>query len=353
MGDYGYLHTARVVGLDTASGGWFVESVALARDRRWGPIPSCVLGLQPGDKVVLAATGTTRDNLLILGPLDPHYPDIGDIPGLTAALALKADQTALDAAVANITTEHNTNVAQNTRLDGIDALDITQNGRLTAVEGVNTTQDGRLTTAEGTIVSNTGILSGHTSQLSALETWSRIPENHDQDVYGDVQSPFARIWTSNVRTMVNQAAYFWRTRMRAPLTLTTIRVIVTTVGAGVGGLTTASLFKSTSASNGPFSPIGSATNALTSLGVQSFTFTGAPVVAGDWLLLVLLLNNSYTTVPRIAALQSAAQSAASLQSGGANVVWGTKVGVTSMPATITTNDGTWTAEASPWWIAAA
>jgi hypothetical protein len=169
MSDYGYLHTARVINQDAASGGWFVQSVALARDRKWGPIPSCVAGLAPGDKVVLAATGTTRDNLLILGAFDPRYPDIGDIPGLQAALDLKADQSALDAFEVATEADLAALVAANgvqdgrlttvegraTSLEGratlLEGRATTLESRATAIEGVNTTQNTRLTTAEGNI----------------------------------------------------------------------------------------------------------------------------------------------------------------------------------------------------------
>lgn len=350
MGDYGYLHTARVIGLDVASGGWFVESVSLARDRRWGPIPSCVLGLQPGDKVVLAATGTTRDNLLILGALDPHFPDIGDIPGLQAALDLKADQTALDAAVANITTEHNTNVTQNTRLDGIDTLNTTQNGRLTAVEGVNTTQDGRLTTAEGTIVSHTGTLSTHGSQITALQTYSQVfRDAHEFDVYGDAISSFPRLQTANLRTLVGQAAYIWRTRMRIGVGFNRVRVIVNTAGTGAGSCTGTLLTSSTAA--GPYTVAGTATNTLTATGVQDFVFAStANVAAGAYVVLLLWCNNSYTATPKIVAWTGAISVPGALNP---TIVFGTKTGQATAPTTVTITDGTWTAETSVWWIAAA
>lgn len=351
MGDYGYLHTARVVGLDVASGGWFVESVALARDRKWGPIPSCVLGLQPGDKVVLAATGTTRDNLLILGPLDPRYPDIGDIPGLTAALALKANQTALDAAVANITTEHNTNVTQDGRLTSIESLNTTQNTRLDGIDTLNTTQNTRLTTAEGTIVSHTGTLSTHTGQITALQNFSQVfRDAHEFDVYGDVISSFPRAWTTNFRTLVGQAAYIWRTRMRLGVGFNRVRVIVQTAGTGAGSCTGTLLTSATAA--GPYTVAGTATNTLTATGAQDFTFAStANVAAGTYVVLLLWCNNSYTATPRIVCIQSNVQ----VNVGGLNptIVFGTKTGQATAPTSVTITDGTWTAEANPWWIAAA
>lgn len=160
MSDYGYLHTARVVSQDAASGGWYVQSVALARDRKWGPIPSCVAGLAPGDKVVLAATGTTRDNLLILGMFDPQYPDIGDIPGLQAALDLKAN--AADLAAFEVATEAD--------LAALVAVNSTQDGRLTAVENRATLLEGRATTLESRATAIEGVNTTQNTRLTTNET---------------------------------------------------------------------------------------------------------------------------------------------------------------------------------------
>jgi hypothetical protein len=98
--DYGYIHLGKVVSYDAVKNAYYVESVALARINKWGPVPSCVPGLATGDRVVLVAAGTTRDNLIILGRVGEEFPDIGDIPGLIAALALKADAAATTAALA-------------------------------------------------------------------------------------------------------------------------------------------------------------------------------------------------------------------------------------------------------------
>jgi len=347
MGDYGYLHIGRVINQDEASGGYYLESVALARDRKWGPCPSCVAGLQPGDRVVMAATGTSRDNLIILGALDPRYPDISDIPGLTAALAAKADQTALDAV----------NTALDARLDSVEALDVTQNSRLTSIESLNTTQntrlDGidtlnttqntRLTTAEGTIVS-------HTGQISAIQQFSQVFQAaHEFDVYGDLYSSFPRIWTSNIRTLTPQAVYIWRTRVRVAAGVARLRVIVQAAGTGAGSCTASLLTSSTAA--GPYTLAGTANNTLTATGAQDFTFTSANVSAGTYIILMLWCNNSYTVAPKIVALQNAVQ----VNAGGLNptIVFGVKTGQASPPTSITITDGTWTADNAPIWIAAA
>lgn len=117
MGNYGYLHIARVIDYDAVSKGFYLESLALARTSRWGPVPSAVPGVEVGDKVVLGATGTTRDNLIILGVVNAAYPGIGDIPGLQAALDAKADDTEITAINATLTshaallTSHGTQLA--------------------------------------------------------------------------------------------------------------------------------------------------------------------------------------------------------------------------------------------------
>lgn len=83
---YGYLHTARVHSLDPVTGGVFLQGVVLAPTSRWGPVATCVFGLQPGDQVVAASLGTSRDTLMVIGKVGDRLPDIGDIPGLVEAL---------------------------------------------------------------------------------------------------------------------------------------------------------------------------------------------------------------------------------------------------------------------------
>lgn len=86
---YGYLHLAKIVSYDDVKKGYYLESVALARTSRWGPCPSLVPGLLTGDRVILGATGTSRDNLVVLGKVGAEFPAIGDIPGLSALLNVR------------------------------------------------------------------------------------------------------------------------------------------------------------------------------------------------------------------------------------------------------------------------
>lgn len=347
MADYGYLHIGRVLGQDETSGGYYLESVALARDRKFGPCMSCVAGLQPGDKVVLAATGASRDSLIILGMLDPRYPDLADIPGLTAALAAKADVTALEALEGATNLEfqavNDKNDEQDGRLTAAEDVNTTQDSRLTAVEGVNTTQNTRLTTAEGTLTT-------HAGQISNLINWSPVFQAaHEFDVYSDLISSYPRgQGLTNTRLLVNGAVYLWRTRVRVGMNISRLRLVCTNAGVGAG-LVTAGLFTSTTAA-GPYAQVGTGTNTLTATGVQAFNFASAvPVNQGTYVVLLFWVNSGYTTPPRIGTPQNAALLAGSLNPA---IVWGTKVGVGAMPASVTITDGTWTPEVSTWWIAA-
>lgn len=94
---YGYLHRGRIISVDEVTGGFNLQSVGLARTSRWGPVPSAVPGLDVGDRVILGATGTSRDDLVIIAKVGADFPAIGDIPGLTAALAGKADDSEITA----------------------------------------------------------------------------------------------------------------------------------------------------------------------------------------------------------------------------------------------------------------
>ena len=100
---YGYLHLGRVISFDPASGGYNLQSIGLARTSRWGPVSSAVPGLLVNDRVVLGATGTSRDELVIIAKVGATFPGIADIPGLVAALAGKADDSEITAILATLT----------------------------------------------------------------------------------------------------------------------------------------------------------------------------------------------------------------------------------------------------------
>jgi hypothetical protein len=358
---YGYAHRGRVLRAGDAEGHYVVSIPALAPGCASGPFPSTVRDLQTGDAVLLTQIGLSMGDLVITGRLPERAPDItlpidiSDVSGLQTALDNRATDAELAAVnstlTASILTEHNTNATQDGRLTSLE-------GRATSIEGVNTTQNTRLTTAESNITTNTANIATNTTnittehntnvtqdgRLTALESWSREHQNQEFDSFGDIFTPFPRIWGSNVRTITNNLGYYWLTRSHIAATCTRVRVIVKTAGT-VGNCT--GLLLKASTLTGTYSQIGSATNNLQTTGVRDFTFTGVNIVAGDYLM-AFLVGGGYTVAPQITALQNAVQVAASL-----SPVWGTKSGLAAPPSTISPLDGTWTTDSAPWWIAIA
>lgn len=145
---YGYLHRGRITSVDPATGGFNLESIGLARTSRWGPVQSTVPGLAVGDRVILGATGTSRDELVIIAKVGATFPDIDDIPGLTAALAGKADDS-------EITVINNSLLVLDGRLDTLEPVVSEHTSTLAAHAGLLsahgtelTSQDGRLDALE-------------------------------------------------------------------------------------------------------------------------------------------------------------------------------------------------------------
>lgn len=141
---YGYLHQGRVISFDAASGGYNLESVGLARTSRWGPVASSVPGLQVGDRVVLGATGVSRDNLVIIAKVGMTFPGIPDIPGLVAALAGKADDSEIAAILVLIGD-------LDTRLDVLEPVVSGHTGTLSTHAGLLTAHGTELTSQDGRI----------------------------------------------------------------------------------------------------------------------------------------------------------------------------------------------------------
>lgn len=134
---YGYLHRGRIISVDEASGGFNLQSVGLARTSRWGPVQATVPGLAVGDRVILGATGTSRDELVIIAKVGAAFPDIDDIPGLQAALNAKADDSEITT-INNTLSDHDDLLSAHTTLiSGLgDDLDLAE-GRLDALEALS------------------------------------------------------------------------------------------------------------------------------------------------------------------------------------------------------------------------
>lgn len=145
MPDYGYLHRGEILRYDAVTDSYYLKSVSLARTQTWGPVASCVPGLVKGDRVILGASGTSRDDLVILGKVGAELPDIGDVQGLLDALADKASAVDLQSVA--------------------DQLDTLTADTDTRYDGLAT----RLDVAEATLGTLTSGLAAANAELDALE----------------------------------------------------------------------------------------------------------------------------------------------------------------------------------------
>lgn len=360
---YGYAHRGSVVGPSELDGYWMVRCSAINPARPIGPYASTVPDLAVDDRVLLTQIGTTRDDLVITGKLPPepweaHLPiGIDDVTGLQTALDNRATDAELAAAVSTLTTA---NGVQDGRLTAVEGVNTTQNGRLDAVEAMDTTQNGRLTSAEGRLTTaetnigtNTSGIAANTSAISALNAYSSGAEQREFDMFADVLSSFPRHFIANTRLLSNTGGYFVRTRIRKAASVAFMRVFVTV--AGVGGTTTAVLYRSTTAT-GPYTQIATGTHALTAAGEAAITLGATALAAGDYLIMAVR-PLGYSTAPSLGMLANNIRNSATVNAmnpgSGGRYAWVTKSIAGAMPSPIDIQDGTWTLDISPWWVALA
>lgn len=336
---YGYLHTARVHSLDPVTGAVFLQGLSLARTSRWGPVATCVFGLQPGDQVVAASLGTSRDILMVIGKVGDRLPDIGDIPGLVAALAAKADDTEITAINgtldehADVLDEHATTLGTHTTTLGAHATTL----------GAHATElvalDGRLDTAEATDLN-------HAGRLTNIEANGWI---HDRDVYTDALSSMPRQSVVNAIPLTNGTIYATRVFGRRAMTLLAIRMA--TAVAGVGGTATVGLYAGSAVTS--LAQVKAGAISLTTLGRVTYTFASSYVSADQTQFVIALLPLAYSTAPQMGGRSGIVHS--TLLNPASNLYTSvTKAGQTVLPASIDLMDGSWTsAVTSVLWTALA
>lgn len=358
---YGYAHRARVMRLGEAEETYLVEVPDLAPGILSGPFTSAVRDLQPGDQVLVLQIGITGGDMAIVGRL-PERPapftlpiEISDVDGLAEALdgrATDAELTALTGVVAAngaaITTLQGADTTQNGRLTALEATDLAYDGRLDSLEAADIALDGRLDTAEANIVTHTSAIAANGTSITTLSTWEHYQQS-DFDIYGDVLSSFPRALVGNQATTPTGRILWWRTRLRRDATLSKIRVGYQS--PGVGGTTTAAIFRSNTPT-GAYTRQASVASAPVA-GIKEYSFTPALFTRGEYVLVALLLTGQSTSLAL--AVQAGAVPAAAvtiLNPASNNFVWG-QVTATTMPTTIDPGDGTWGNTTITWWSAVA
>jgi hypothetical protein len=332
MADYGYLHLGRVLSFNTTTKGYDLEGVGLARTSRWGPVPSCVPGLVKGDRVVLAATGTSRDNLTIIAKLDATFPAIADIAGLVDALAAKAAQVDL--------------TALTTRTTNVEGRATTLENRATSIESVNTTQNTNISNNTTSINTNTTNISSNTSSINTINAW-RPYNRADLDLYGDLISTVPRHSASSAFTLPAGTLCVYRAYADRVFNFTKLNVAVTTIGAGPGTANVA-IYVATAAAPNAFTLYATAGLALTALGQATATFNAAAMIDGYPHVLLGVQASGFTTIPALASSPAVAR-AELLNPSLTKYSVATKAG-TTWPSSLALGDGTWAAGASRVWM---
>lgn len=340
MPDYGFLHLGTVIRRDTASGGYFLDSVGLARTLKWGPVPSCVPGLSKGDKVILGSKGTSRDDLVVLAKINNQFPGVGDIEGLLDALADKARAVDVDLIATQLAGVADDATALTARVTAVEGRATTLEGRATALEGRATALEGRATTLEGQMATaNSDIVA-----IQVIEA-ARPYNRGDQDLYGHLIESVPRHAASSSVTLANGVANLQLSYSNRAFSFATLRAVVTTAGTGAGSAV-AAVYVGTSRANLILHV--TQTISLAALGEQLAAFSGGGQAFNGFPYMALgILGSGYTAAPQVAATPAAAHSQVVNPSGGLSSA--TK-SIGAWPGTVDLTDGTWASASGRAWF---
>jgi len=331
--EYGYLHMGRVTGYNIETGGYMLDSVSLAHTSKWGPISSCVPGLRKGDRVVLGATGTSRDNLVIIAKLGADFPQIDDVAGLLDALQAKADATAIDQL-------SNWSTALEGRIGDLESGETAADGRLDSLESRATAVEGRATAVEGRATS----LEGRATALETIEA-ARPYNQGDRDLYGTLIESITRHTATSTATLANGVANLQVSYANRAFNFASLRAVVTTAGTGAGSAV-AAVYVGTSRAT----MILHVTQAilLNALGEQLALFSGGGQAFSGFPFMALgILGSGYTVSPQIAASPAPAHAHVLNPTGQLSSV--TKA-IGAWPGSIDLTDGTWAASSNRAWM---
>jgi hypothetical protein len=280
-GQYGYNHRARIIGPGEVDGTYYVELPMLAPASRLGPFPSVIPGLTENDRVLIVQIGMTRGDLVIVGKLPGDFPTIDEVPGLSAALAAKANESDLATLTSRVGTDEGLITANGSAIAANTSAIGTNGAAITALQA-------RATTDEGLIAANT-------SAIGVLASAQRDSYGNDYDISHDVLSTMPRVLATTAITMANGVAYYVKMSTRVAMTLNVIKFCLN--AAGVGGTLTLGLWHGPSATALAYAG-GVSANGLIS-GRQDWTGVGATLAAGD-LIVVGFLALATTTGPNLA-----------------------------------------------------
>lgn len=200
LADFGTLHRA-IVNSVTANG-VIVEIPTLAPNAPWGPIPTCVPNLAPGEAVVCAQISTSRDTLIIVGRVPGRAPTIAEIATLATTLTnIQNAATALTGRVTTTETNIATNTAAITALQGratTDEANITTNTTAIAAHGT------RLTTDETNITTNTTAIAAANTAATALA--ARVTTLEDTTRIGATRYVFQAADTAGITNQTTPQA---------------------------------------------------------------------------------------------------------------------------------------------------
>lgn len=237
MPDYGYLHLARVLGRNQETGGYTLQGLSLASTSQWPSVPSCVPDLRPDDRVILGATGTTRDNLVILAKVGAELPGIGDIDGLLAALADKARRTELE-------TTNGVVAALAASVGDIDipALQAQIDALETTVATGDATLQGQIDATDVTVDSLVTGVDDLGTAVNAIAGGAQFSYGNDVDIANDLISTIPRWAATSNPTLGSGQAVYTRLITRRRMSLSVIKLAFLTTAVPTTGVFTISVW---------------------------------------------------------------------------------------------------------------
>lgn len=294
-GWYGYNHRARIIGPGDVDGTYYVDLPMIAPNGRSGPFPAVIPGLVAGDRVLMSQIGMTRGDLVIVGKLPGDFPTITEVPGLSAALAAKANESDLTTLTTRVGTDETTIAANGTAITANSSAITTLQGRATTDETAITANGAAVTALQSRATTDEASITANAATLVTLAGGQRDSYGNDYDINHDLLSSLPRALASSSITLPNGIGLYAKFSARQALTLNLIKFSLAT--AGIGGTLAVSLWHGPTVTALTYVGTHSATLGA---GRQDWTGIGASIAAND-LVVVGFLALAMSTQPALAA----------------------------------------------------